>query len=48
MPNVRVRDIIQLFLLRQGDKIYLNLKRIGPKYSEIYLLMDERIISDKW
>ena len=48
VPNVRVHDIIQLFLLGQGNKICLNLKRIGSKYSEIYLLMNERIISDKW
>ena len=47
-PNVRVCDIIQLFLLGQNDKIYLNLKIVGPRYDEKYLLKDERIIHDAW
>ena len=47
-PNVRVCDIIQLFLLGQNDKIYLNLKIVGPRYDEKYLLKDERIIHDEW
>ena len=50
-PNVRVCDIIQLFLLGQDDKIYLNLQAYnkfeGREYYR-YILKSERIISDKW
>ena len=49
VPNVRVCDIIQLFLLGQDDEIYLNLAKPdenGLFYG--YTLKNERIISDKW
>ena len=36
------------FLLGYDDKIYLNLKQIGPKFSVSYLLKNERIIHDEW
>ena len=48
-PNVRVCDIIQLFLLGQDDEIYLNLTK--PDENGLFLgytLKNERIISDKW
>lgn len=44
IPNVRVCDIIQLFLLSGDDKIYLNLM---TSYEQ-YLLNVERIISGEW
>lgn len=47
-PNVRVADLIQLFLLGYDDKIYLNLAAPKNGYVVDYLLMDERIISEKW
>lgn len=50
-PNVRVCDIIQLFLLGQDDKIYLNLKFTLPSaqgWVPQYLLKNERIIHDEW
>lgn len=46
-PNVRVSDIIQLFLLGYDDKIYLNLARINNGYSD-YILKRQRIIDDEW
>lgn len=51
IPNVRVCDIIQLFLLGQDDKIYLNLKITLPTaqgWVPQYLLKNERIIHDEW
>lgn len=47
-PDVRVADLIQLFLLGKDDKIYLNLAAPKNGYIEDYILMDERIISEKW
>ena len=42
--EVKVCDIIQLFLMGYDDKIYLNLSDT----SENYILSNERIISSKW
>lgn len=42
--EVKVCDIIQLFLLGYDDKIYLNLSDTN----ENYILSEERIISSKW
>lgn len=42
--EVKVCDIIQLFLMGYDDKIYLNLSDIY----ENYILSKERIISHKW
>lgn len=42
--EVKVCDIIQLFLLGYDDKIYLNLSDTD----ENYILANERIISSKW
>ena len=42
--EVKVCDIIQLFLMGYDDKIYLNLSDIY----ENYILSKERIISSKW
>lgn len=42
--NVKVCDIIQLFLAGYDDKIYLNLSDTH----ENYILSNERIISSKW
>lgn len=42
--EVKVCDIIQLFLAGYDDKIYLNLSDT----SENYILSNERIISSKW
>lgn len=42
--EVKVCDIIQLFLAGYDDKIYLNLSDTN----EIYILFNERIISSKW
>lgn len=42
--EVKVCDIIQLFLLGYDDKIYLNLSDTR----ENYILSKERIISSKW
>jgi hypothetical protein len=42
--NVKVCDIIQLFLAGYDDKIYLNLSDTN----ENYILSNERIISSKW
>lgn len=47
-PDIRVADLIQLFLLGKDDKIYLNLAAPKNGYVVDYLLMDERIISEKW
>ena len=47
-PNVRVADIIQLFLLGYDDKIYLNLARFNNKGFSDYILKDERIIHNEW
>ena len=48
-PNVRVCDIIQLFLLGYDDKIYFNLAKLGTNGDfDGYTLKNERIISDKW
>lgn len=46
--NIRVADIIQLFLLGYDDKICLNLAAPKNKYAEDYILTRERIISRKW
>lgn len=42
--EVKVCDIIQLFLAGYDDKIYLNLSDTD----ENYILSNERIISSKW
>lgn len=42
--EVKVCDIIQLFLAGYDDKIYLNLSDT----KENYILSNERIISSKW
>lgn len=42
--EVKVCDIIQLFLAGYDDKIYLNLSDTN----ENYILSNERIISSKW
>lgn len=42
--EVKVCDLIQLFLLGYDDKIYLNLSDTN----ENYILSDERITSSKW
>jgi hypothetical protein len=42
--EVKVCDIIQLFLAGYDDKIYLNLSDT----EENYILSNERIISSKW
>lgn len=42
--EVKVCDIIQLFLAGYDDKIYLNLSDT----KENYILSNERIISPKW
>lgn len=42
--EVKVCDIIQLFLMGYDDKIYLNLSDT----KENYILSNERIISSKW
>ena len=42
--EVKVCDIIQLFLNGYDDKIYLNLSDTN----ENYILSNERIISSKW
>lgn len=42
--EVKVCDIIQLFLMGYDDKIYLNLSDTN----ENYILSEERIISSKW
>ena len=47
-PNIRVADLIQLFLLGKDDKIYLNLAAPKNGYIEDYILTFERIISEKW
>lgn len=47
-PNIRVADLIQLFLLGKDDKIYLNLSAPKNGYAEDYILTRERIISKKW
>lgn len=47
-PNIRVADIIQLFLLSKDDHFYLNLAAPKNGYIVDYILMRERIISEKW
>lgn len=47
-PDIRVADLIQLFLLGKDDKIYLNLAAPKNGWVVDYLLMNERIISEKW
>ena len=42
--EVKVCDIIQLFLMGYDDKIYLNLSDTKGNY----ILHNERIISPKW
>lgn len=45
-PNVRVCDIIHLFLIGGDDKIYFNLSTPNKKgYCDDYILKCERIIS---
>lgn len=45
-PNVRVCDIIHLFLIGGDDKIYFNLSTLNKKgYYDDYILKCERIIS---
>lgn len=48
IPDIRVADLIQLFLLGKDDKIYLNLAVAKNDYDVDYILNDERIISEKW
>ena len=49
VSNVRVCDIIQLFLLGYDDKIYLNLAKPDENgLFDGYILKNERLISDKW
>lgn len=48
IPDVKVADLIQLFLLGYDDKIYLNLAAPKNGYVDDYILMNERIISEKW
>lgn len=47
-PDIRVADLIQLFLLGKDDQIYLNLAAPKNGYIVDYILMRERIISNKW
>lgn len=47
-PDIRVADLIQLFLLGKDDKIYLNLAAPKNGYIVDYILNGERIISEKW
>lgn len=47
-PNIKVADIIKLFLLGMDDKICLNLAAPKNGYAEDYILTRERIISNKW
>ena len=48
-PNVRVCDIISLFLIGGDDKIYFNLSTTNKKwYYGDYILKCERIISKSW
>lgn len=47
--NVRVCDIIHLFLIGGDDKIYINLATPNKKgYCDDYILKCERIISESW
>ena len=46
-PNIRVADIIQLFLLGYDDKIYLNLAKIENGFPN-FILKNKRIIHDEW
>lgn len=46
--NVRVCDIINLFLIGGDDKIYLNLATTNKKGYCDYILKCERIISESW
>lgn len=47
--NVRVCDIIHLFLIGGDDKIYFNLSTPNNKgYCDDYILKCERIISKSW
>lgn len=49
VPNIKVCDIIQLFLLGQDDEIFLNLAKPDENgLFDGYTLKNERIISDKW
>ena len=47
--NVRVCDIIYLFLIGGDDKIYFNLSTSNKKgCCDDYILKCERIISERW
>lgn len=47
--NIRVCDIIHLFLTGGDDKIYFNLSTPNKKgYCDGYILKSERIISESW
>lgn len=47
--NVRVCDIIYLFLIGGDDKIYFNLSTTNKKgYCDDYILKCERIIPESW
>ena len=46
-PNIRVADVIQLFLLGYDDKIYLNLAKIENGFPN-YILQNKRIIDDEF
>ena len=46
-PNIRVADIIQLFLLGYDDKIYLNLAKYENGFP-YFILQNKRIIDDEW
>lgn len=49
VPNIRVCDIIQLFLLSYDDNTYFNLAKPDENgLFDGYILKNERIISDKW
>ena len=46
-PNIRVADIIQLFLMGYDNKIYLNLAKYENSFP-YYILKNKRIIDDEW
>ena len=47
-PNIRVCDLIHLFLFGGDDKIYFNLATPNKKGYCDYILKFERIISESW
>jgi len=49
VPNIKVCDIIQLFLLSYDNYTYFNLAKSDENgLFDGYTLKNERIISDKW